>query len=77
MFLSDKKRVLERSAYTFFTFLGDLGGFYGAIVGIVNKLMSWYSARMYQSSVFAEVSIKSRKKKAKSKNTLQNKLRSG
>ena len=39
--------------------------------------MTWYSARKYQSSVFAEVSIKESKKNDKNKNALQEKLRSG
>ena len=70
MELSDKKKELERSAYTLFIFIGDMGGFSGAIIGLVNYFMAWYSARMYQSSVFAEVSVKQRKKKVKKNNAL-------
>ena len=70
MVLSDQKNELERAAYTLFIFIGDMGGFWGAIVGLVNSVMSWYSARMYQSSVFAEVSVKKRNKKTKNKSAL-------
>ena len=76
--LSDKKKEMSRSAYTFFMMIGDMGGFYGAVVGAVSYAMSWYSARMFQTSVFAEMPYKKRKNRSKRRaNALRKKLESG
>ena len=42
--------------------LGDLGGFNSAIILLPSYIMSFYSSRMYEQSVFNEVP---KKKKAK------------
>ena len=49
--LADTKIIYERQVYTFFTMLGDLGGFNGAIVIFPAFVMSWYSEKMYQKSI--------------------------
>ena len=49
--LSTNKYVYERSVYTFFTLIGDVGGFNGAIVILPTFLMAMYSERMYQGSI--------------------------
>ena len=49
--LSENKYVYERSVYTFFSMIGDVGGFNGAIVILPTFLMTIYSERMYQGSI--------------------------
>ena len=51
MMLSTNKYVYERSVYTFFTLIGDVGGFNGAIIILPTFLMAIYSERMYQGSI--------------------------
>ena len=48
----------ERATYTFFTVLGDVGGFNGAIVIFPAYIMSYYSQQMYNKSVAAETPIR-------------------
>ena len=45
--LADNKYIYERSVYTFFTLIGDVGGFNGAIIILPTFIMSIYSERMY------------------------------
>ena len=45
--LADNKYVYERSVYTFFTLIGDVGGFNGAVIILPAFIMSIYSERMY------------------------------
>ena len=45
--LSANKYVYERSVYTFFTLIGDVGGFNGAIVILPTFLVALYNQRMY------------------------------
>ena len=47
MQLSQNKYIYERSAYTFFSMIGDIGGFNGAIIILPTFLMAIYSERMY------------------------------
>ena len=47
LMLSTNKYVYERSVYTFFTLIGDVGGFNSAIIILPTFLMSIYSKRMY------------------------------
>ena len=49
--LSANKYVHERSVYTFFTLIGDVGGFNGAIVILPTFLMALYNQRMYQGAI--------------------------
>ena len=51
MRLSANKNVYERSVYTVFTLIGDIGGFNAAIVILPTFLMAFYSERMYQGSI--------------------------
>ena len=54
---------LERSAYTFFMLVGDLGGFAGAMMLMPTWFMSWYSARVFQADVMGQISHKRPKRK--------------
>ena len=58
---SDRKKTYERTTWTFFSFIGDVGGFNGAIGILPTYLMSYYSARMYQASIFNEVPVTSKR----------------
>ena len=49
--LSANKYIYERSVYTFFALLGDVGGFNGAIIILPTFVMAIYSERMYQGSI--------------------------
>ena len=53
---------MERQTYTFFTLLGDLGGFNGAIIIFPSYLMSFYSERMFRSALAGEVPIRKKKR---------------
>ena len=48
----------ERSVYTFFTLIGDLGGFNAAIIILPAFVMSLYSKLMFQSSVQEEITTR-------------------
>ena len=47
--LSDIKRTSERSAYTFFILIGDIGGFNGAVFIFPAFFLSWYNQKMFTS----------------------------
>ena len=51
--LSNKKRRIERQAYTFMILVGDIGGFTGAIIGLPSLILSWYSNRKFSASFFS------------------------
>ena len=57
MRLSEKKMTAERSPYTFFILLGDVGGFNGAILIFPAYFMSFYSSSMYQQTVAGRTAI--------------------
>ena len=61
--LSNKKYLYERSVYTFFSLIGDIGGFNGAIVILPTFIMSIYSDRMYKNAISGEVPVRKRKKR--------------
>ena len=61
--LSDKRRLIERQAYTFMILVGDIGGFTGAIIGLPSLILSWYSNRMFSASVFSKLPVEEKKKK--------------
>ena len=61
--LSDNKYFSERKAYTFFTLLGDVGGFNGAIIIFPLLLMSRYSGSMYNAAIKSEIPIRKSQKK--------------
>ena len=72
---SDKKKTYERTTWTFFSFIGDVGGFNGAIGIFPTFIMSYYSSHMYQASVFNDVPVTSkRKSKKRSISALEKKL---
>ena len=49
--LGDTMNEYSRKAYTFFTLLGDVGGFNGAIIIFPAFVFSFYSASMYAKSI--------------------------
>ena len=49
---------LQRVQYTFFSLLGDVGGFNGAIIIFPSYFMSWYAARRFNSSIYEDMPIK-------------------
>ncbi len=53
----------ERTQYTFFTLIGDVGGFNGAIIIFPAYIMSFYSSKMYQQDVTAQSKIRRGQKK--------------
>ena len=56
--LEQAKFTAERSKYTFFILLGDLGGFNGAIMILPAYLMSMYTDSMFKKSMAAETPIR-------------------
>ena len=58
IWLSDELHYLERVQYSFFTMLGDIGGFNGAIIIFPSYLMSWYAERMFNASIYEEMPVK-------------------
>ena len=71
--LSEQKKTYERSAYTFLTLAGDIGGLFGAIAGIPAIFMTYFAERLFHMAIAELLPIK---KRAKS-NTLHEKLTSG
>lgn len=55
--LGTTRNDYERSPYTFFTLLGDIGGFYEAIFLFPAFLMSFYSASMFQKSLTSDFPV--------------------
>ena len=53
--LSNKLHASERQVYTFFTLIGDLGGFNDGITIIPAFLLSFYSSRMFNASILQEL----------------------
>ena len=69
--LSDELNYLEREQYDFFTLLGDIGGFNGAITIFPSYLLSWYAAKMFNTSIYKDMPIKKKDLKRRSKNHKQ------
>ena len=63
IYLGGKKNIYERSKYTIFTLLGDLGGFYGAIVLIPSSFMSLYASKILTQSLSSQTPTVSKKSK--------------
>ena len=62
--LSPNQLKMERKFYSFFTLLGDIGGFNGAIIIFPAFIMQYYSEHAYQMANSEQVPVrKSRKKK--------------
>ena len=61
--LANKMMTAERSKYTLFVLLGDIGGFNGAIMILPAYLMSFYSEKMYQQAVAGQTPVRSRRKR--------------
>lgn len=53
--LSDKRHSLERTAYTFFQLLGDVGGFNGAIILFPSFIMSYLSECLFRQSLAKQI----------------------
>ena len=56
--LSDKMYIQERSPYSVNQLLGDIGGFAGAITGIISFLMNLYTPKMFEESITSQVPFK-------------------
>ena len=74
--LSDIKRTHTRKAFTWFQLLANIGGYNFTVKIIPTLLMSWYSSKMFQSSLYEELPVKKKKSKTHSQSSLQNKLAS-
>ena len=59
--LSEIRWIYEREFYDFFTMISDVGGFQGAIIIFPAFIMSFYSERMFKSSILTQVPIKKNK----------------
>lgn len=59
---------MERQVYTFFTFIGDIGGFNGAIIMFPAFFVSKYTVKMYETSIYSELPVKKGKKPKQSNN---------
>ena len=75
--LSNRKYLYERSVYTLFTLIGDVGGFNGAIVILPTFLMAIYSERMFKGSISEEIPARKKRKRSAIKQSfsLEEKLR--
>ena len=51
VFLSDTRRISERSAFTVMMLLGELGGLYGAIVSIPSYFISYFVQMSFMSAI--------------------------
>ena len=61
-------------------FIGDLGGFTGAIIGLPAIFMGWYSEKMFRASIYEELPTEKTKRKKKEQyesRVLQEKLEAG
>ena len=56
--MADEKVTIEREVYTFFTFIGDIGGFNGAILMFPAFFVSRYTAKMYETTIYSELPVK-------------------
>ena len=56
--LSNKKNTFERTFYTFFGLLGDIGGFNSAIIIFPAFLMNFYASRMFKAQVSSGIPIR-------------------
>ena len=63
IYLGGKKNIYERSKYTIFTLLGDLGGFYSAIVLIPSSFMSLYASKILTQSLSSQTPTVSKNSK--------------
>ena len=61
--LSANKYIYERSVYTFFMLIGDVGGFNAAIIILPTYVMAFYNKRMYEGSISEEIPARKSKKK--------------
>lgn len=77
LILSDTFLEHERKVYTFFTLIGDVGGFNGAVVLFPVYLMGWYSQRMYSAAIYNEMPLKRKLSRGerKKESMLQRKLK--
>ena len=77
--LSNLKYQYERSVYTVFTLIGDVGGFNGAIVILPTFIMTIYSERMFKGAISEEIPTRKKNRssayQANTTNFLKEKLR--
>ena len=70
--LDDTSKIYERTAYTFFMLIRDVGGFNGAIIIFPTFLMSHFSANKYSQAVYKGVPIKKKNKQSVNQTVLRN-----
>ena len=63
--LSEQFSERERTAYTFMTLIGDIGGFNGAIIIFPGLFMNWYSSKMFDAAIASEIPSKKKNKRAR------------
>ena len=68
--LDDTTKVYKRTAYTFFSLLGDVGGFNAAIIIFPSYFMSSFSSNKYSQAVYKGVPVRKTKKKQTVNQTL-------
>ena len=68
--MSEKKNYYERKAYTFMDLLGEFGGYNGSLLMICSFFVSFYSAKMYSSSVANQLPYRNKKFKKANKEKL-------
>ena len=56
--LSDTRKITERSAFTILMLLGELGGLYGAIVGIPSIFISHFVQMQFMSAIAELMPVK-------------------
>ena len=56
--LSDTKQITERSAFTVMMILGELGGVYGAIVGLPSIFISYIVQLQFMSAIAEFMPVK-------------------
>ena len=64
--LSEQFSERERTAYTFMTLIGDIGGFNSAIILLPSFIMSIYSSHVYKRYIQMEIPIRKKTKSLKS-----------
>ena len=69
--LSNLKYQYERNVYTFFSLIGDVGGFNGAIVILPTLVITIYSEKMYKGDITEQIPTRKKKRKDLFENDLE------
>ena len=65
MDLSDKDVKMERTFYSIFNLVSDIGGFNGAIIIFPSFVMSYYNASAYTRDITRQIPVRYTKRKAR------------